>query len=192
MTESIKIERNTTETRIAAELRLGPTTGLSIATCLPFFDHMLHAMLFHGGFSCTISATGDIEVDPHHLVEDVGLVLGQAVADYVDRFGPVARFGHSMVPMDDALSEVVLDLCGRPYLVYHADFPQPRAGDFDVSLVREFLQGFANKGKLNLHATCRYGLNSHHMIESLFKALGRALAIAISPSQRVRSTKGTL
>lgn len=142
--------------------------------------------------ACSIQGTGDIEVDPHHLVEDVGIVLGDAICAYVEETGPVQRFGQAVIPMDDALSEAVIDLCGRSYLVYHAELPQPRVGTFDVSLVREFLLGLTSHGRFNLHAICRYGENSHHMLEALFKATGRALGAACMPVAAVRSTKGSL
>lgn len=190
---AVSRSRKTDETDISVQFGFADDGEVRINTGVPFFDHMLHAWAFHGGMACTIEASGDVEIDPHHLVEDVGLVLGDALLEYVDRTGPVARFGHSVVPMDDAVAEVAIDIGGRPYLVYHADFPQDRAGSFDVSLVREFLHAFASRGRLNLHAACRYGLNSHHMIEALFKALGRALGAACRPSRSgLRSTKGAL
>ena len=189
---SIVVERTTKETQIAIELDLSNTPSVSIETGLPFFDHMLHALAFHGGIQCTVRGTGDIEVDPHHLVEDVGIVLGDVIAQFIDKNGPVQRFGQAIIPMDDALSEAVVDLCGRSYLVYQAELPQPRVGTFDVSLIREFLFGLTSHGRFNLHATCRYGENSHHMLEALFKALGRALGAACAPAGNIRSTKGSL
>ena len=150
-------------------------------------------MAFHGGFSLQIEGKGDLEVDPHHLVEDVGIVLGTAFSRIVEDFGSVARFGHAVIPMDDALSEVTIDACGRPYLVYRADFPQARSGNFDMWLTREFFGGLATSARINLHAECRYGLNSHHMVESLFKATGKALSQAFAPVEGAPlSTKGSL
>ena len=190
-------ERATLETNITVELDFtspdeGPVSP-AIATGVAFFDHMLGACAFHGGMDCTIRATGDLDVDPHHLVEDVGIVFGDALRRYVEQNGPVRRFGHGLVPMDEALSEAVVDICGRPYLVYRAALPQLTVGSFDTSLVREFMHGFVTHGMLNLHADCRYGANSHHMIEALFKALGRALHQACSAgSETPLSTKGTL
>ena len=190
---AISIERKTNETSISAEFDIGSEPKVDIETGVPFFDHMLHAFAFHGRIHCSIRAQGDIEIDPHHLVEDVGIVLGECIAAYVDKHGPVVRYGHSTIPMDDALSSAVVDIGGRPYLVYHANYPQERVGDFDVSLVREFLLGLTTHGKLNLHADCRYGENSHHMIEALYKAMGRAISVACSPATGgIVSTKGVL
>jgi imidazoleglycerol-phosphate dehydratase len=192
---NVSVERTTHETSITIDLGFPESLSGSptISTGVPFFDHMLHACTFHGGMDCTIRAEGDIDVDPHHLVEDVGIVLGDAVRGYVEKNGPIQRFGHAIIPMDEALSEVIIDVCGRPYLVYRADLPQSTVGTFDVSLVREFLHGFASHGMMNLHADCRYGENSHHMIEALFKALGKALRTACRRVDGApRSTKGTL
>ncbi len=160
---------------------------------LPFFDHLLQALAFHGRMSLEVQARGDLEVDPHHLVEDVGLVLGEALAGVVREHGAVERFGHAVVPMDEALAEVALDVCGRPTLVYRADYPQARAGSFDLALVREFLLGLAARAGISLHARVRGGENAHHMAEALFKALGRALRQAYAPSSAGgMSTKGTI
>lgn len=191
----ITIERKTKETEIVVSLRENPeaTPDLSIDSPVPFFNHMLEAMLFHGGFGAMIRATGDVEVDPHHLVEDVGLVLGDALLELQERRKSVLRFGHAVVPMDDALAEVTVDACNRAYLVYQATFPQAYAGSFDVSLAKEFFQGLASRGRINLHMEARYGENSHHMVEALFKACGRALAMAYTPRNGgVPSTKGSL
>jgi imidazoleglycerol-phosphate dehydratase len=188
----VEVKRTTKETDIS--LTLSADGGeRDIKTPLPFFTHILTSLSFHGGLGLKLAASGDTEVDPHHLVEDTGLVLGEALGQVIRQFGPVMRFGHALVPMDDALSEAVIDACGRPYLVYSADYPQARCGDFDVSLVREFLLGLTNKAQINLHASCRYGLNSHHMVESLFKAIGRALRESLAPVQGgPLSTKGVL
>jgi imidazoleglycerol-phosphate dehydratase len=191
----IEVERNTKETQISASVHLVGPEPIRLDTPLPFFNHMLHAMAFHGRFSVVLSARGDVDVDPHHLVEDTGLVLGSAVRTWVEQHGPVRRFGHAVVPMDDALAEVTVDISNRPYLVYRANYPQERAGSFDLALIREFLGGFANRGGITLHAECRYGLSGHHMAEALFKALGRALAEGLSPMDRSAgpaSTKGLL
>jgi imidazoleglycerol-phosphate dehydratase len=190
----VRASRTTRETEIEVTLDLQPSERLLIDTGVPFFDHMLHAMAFHGGFTLHVGAKGDLEVDAHHTVEDVGLVLGDAFRQLSAQERPRARYGFAVIPMDDALSEAAVDASGRPYLVYHAELPQPWIGSFDVSLVREFLQGLAVRAGINLHARCRYGENSHHMIEALFKALGKALAAAYAPTDEtsVRSTKGTL
>ena len=144
---------------------------------------MLTAMSFHGRFSLTVEGKGDIDVDPHHLVEDVGLVLGQAFPPCFEKSGSVARFGHSVIPMDEALSEVTIDVCGRPTLSLHASFPQPTAGTFDLSLLREFFGGLASQARISLHIEIRRGENSHHMAESAFKALGKALQTGICPGK---------
>jgi imidazoleglycerol-phosphate dehydratase len=197
---TISVERSTRETSIAVSLNVPDTEGerasgkdeISVSTGVPFLDHMLEGMLFHGGFSGTISAKGDTEIDDHHTVEDVGIVLGQAFRQVVETHGPVSRFGHAMLPMDDALAEAVVDVSGRSYLVFRVEFPQAYAGRFDVALVREFFQGFANNGGLNLHILGHYGLNSHHLAEAVFKATGRALGAAYLAVAEVRSTKGVL
>lgn len=191
----ITIERKTKETEIVINLQERPegSPELLIDTPVPFFNHMLEAMLFHGGFGATIRGTGDVDVDPHHLVEDVGLVLGDVLLELQERRGAILRFGHAVVPMDDALAEVTVDACKRPYLVYRASLPQARVGSFDVSLAKEFFQGLASRGRINLHMEARYGENSHHMVEALFKACGRALAVAYTPREGgVPSTKGSL
>lgn len=198
MNTEARAERKTAETDISLTLTLGslenPAARPEIRMDLPFFAHMLTAMAFHGGFSLKLAASGDVDVDPHHLVEDVGLVLGEAFREIRKKSGPFKRFGHSVVPMDEALSEVTLDVSGRPYLVYRAEYPQDRAGDFSLSLIKEFLQALAVRGEMNIHASCLYGENGHHMAEALFKALGRALGQAFTPAegQNVLSTKGSL
>lgn len=190
---TITKERNTKETQIRLILRLDEATEPAIESPVPFFNHMLTAMAFHGGFGLEIKASGDVEVDPHHLVEDTGLVLGDALSEAIAAHGPMRRFGHAVIPMDEAVSEVTIDASGRPFLVFSADFPQTRAGDFDFCLVNEFLTALSTRGGLTLHADCRYGTNSHHMAEALFKALGKALGQSFSPKAGgVASTKGTL
>ncbi len=193
----IEITRNTRETQIQLRLGLPDSPGpepefFEIHTGVPFFDHMLHALLFHGGFSVQLQATGDTEVDDHHTVEDVGIVLGDALRRAVAEFGPVQRFGHEVVPMDDSLGEVAVDAGGRSYLVYRVEYPQQRSGNFDLSLVREFFQGLASHGQVNLHIIGHYGENGHHLAEALFKAAGRALGRAFLPRDSVLSTKGVL
>lgn len=189
------IERKTKETDIRLCLDLNRRDAPKVATGVPFFDHMLTAFAFHGGFFLEIEAKGDLEVDAHHLVEDTGLVLGEAFRKAQESRGGVVRYGHAVIPMDEALSEVVVDACGRPYWVYQAEFPQSHAGTFDLSLVREFLIAFTNRAQVNLHAHCRYGANGHHMAEALFKALGKALAQAYAPRDggtAAMSTKGVI
>ncbi|MDA3956188.1 imidazoleglycerol-phosphate dehydratase [Oceanispirochaeta sp.] len=189
------INRETKETKIHLELDMHSGPSVSTNTGLPFFDHMLNAMAFHGGFTLNVEARGDIEVDPHHLIEDTGLVLGDALLKTFEQTGALVRYGHAVIPMDDALSEVTIDVCRRPFLVLNADWPQMSAGNFDFFLIKEFLQALANRGGLNIHASCRYGENSHHMSEALFKALGRGLYTAFRPlsgDSREMSTKGLI
>lgn len=185
------LRRTTGETQIDLTLDLD-SREIDLQLNLPFFNHMLHAMAFHGGFSLSIHAQGDIDVDPHHLVEDIGLVLGSALDDIIGDTGPIRRFGHAVIPMDDAASEVILDAANRPFLVFHADFPQQAIGTFDTALIPEFLTALTNSAKITLHGACRYGRNSHHMAEALFKALGKAIAQAYTPVEQVLSTKGVL
>lgn len=190
----VTVKRKTRETDIEVILDLTDNSKIKLETESPFFNHMLNAMSFHGGFSIQIKGSGDMDVDPHHLIEDCGLVIGQAFFEMAQKTGPIKRYGHSIIPMDDALSEITIDACGRPYLVYKADYPQPFAGNFDLSLIREFLLAFSNSAKINLHCECRYGMNGHHMVESLFKAFGRALAQSYkkSDTKSPLSTKGKL
>lgn len=189
----VTINRKTRETNISLELDFDNPGG-RISTGVPFFDHILTGMAFHGGIGLNIDASGDLEVDAHHLVEDVGIVLGQALRATVDQFGHVKRFGSSQIPMDEALSEAIVDASGRPYLVYTADYPQEYCGSFPVALLREFFYALVHNGGLTLHVSCRYGSNSHHMAEALFKALGKALrqAFVKAETDEAASTKGML
>jgi imidazoleglycerol-phosphate dehydratase len=189
---AVSLARKTRETEISMTLRPDAAGEIAIATGVPFFDHMLHSMAFHGGMTLSVQASGDLAVDPHHLVEDVGLVLGMLLAEWVEANGPVERFGSASVPMDEALARVVVDVCGRPTPVLKADFPQPRAGAFDLALVREFWAALAGRAGISLHGIVEYGENAHHMVEALFKALGMALGRAYTPREGVRSTKGVL
>lgn len=192
-TRKVEINRKTKETDISLILDIDGGS-IHISTGLPFFDHMLTAMTFHGDIGITLKAKGDMEVDPHHLVEDTGLVLGAALKKTVDTYGAVKRFSHTVIPMDEALSEITLDVCGRPCLVYHADYPQNYSGQFQMALLREFFIALSNSAGMALHANCRYGDNSHHMIESLFKALGKAvkLSYSLTSTEKIMSTKGKL
>ncbi|MCF6335642.1 MAG: imidazoleglycerol-phosphate dehydratase HisB [Spirochaetales bacterium] len=189
----IEIERKTKETDI--KLILNTDGGnITINTGIPFFDHLLTAMTFHGEIGIDLTATGDVDVDPHHLVEDTGLVLGAALKKTIETYGAVRRFSHTVIPMDEALSEVTLDVCGRPCLVYNALYPQEYSGQFQMALLKEFLGALANSAGMGIHAHCRYGENSHHMAESLFKALGKAIKASFTPvnSDKIMSTKGKL
>lgn len=190
-----EVERNTKETRIKARLNIDGQGKTDIATGIPFLDHMITLMAAHGFMDMDINARGDIEVDYHHTVEDLGLVLGEALDRALgDRHG-VRRFGHAVTPMDDALTEVTVDLSKRPFLVCRLPESMPAAGQFAPHLVREFCRALAMRGGMNLHISVRYGDDPHHIIESIFKSMGRALAQAVGVDPRVegvRSTKGAI
>ena len=193
---SAKVTRNTRETQIELALNLDGEGRSDLRTGLPFFEHMLTQVARHGLVDLTIRAQGDLEVDAHHTVEDVGIVLGQAFAKAIGDKEGVSRYGHAYVPLDEALSRAVIDLSGRPGLSYRCDYVRPRVGDFDVDLLREFFQGFVNHAQVTLHLDNLCGVNAHHQAETLFKAFGRALrtAVALDPriEGRVPSTKGSL
>lgn len=190
------IERSTLETRIRVGLRLDGTGQANIATGVPFLDHMLDQVARHGLLDLEIAAEGDLEIDAHHTVEDVGITLGQALAEAVGEKRGLNRFGHAYCPLDEALARVVVDLSGRPGLEFHATFPTERIGAFDTELVREFFQGFVNHAGVTLHADSLRGENAHHIAETLFKAFGRALRVACALEPRLGdatpSTKGSL
>lgn len=195
MTREITINRDTKETQINLTLNLSGTGKVESNTGIPYMDHMFTAMAFHGKFDLKVKAVGDLEIDPHHLVEDLGLVLGEALKTSVETYGGVKRYASKIIPMDEALSEVIIDVCMRPYLVYTADYPQEYSGNFQMHLLREFFHGLTSKGAFTLHAICRYGENSHHMSEALFKALGLAIKEAYTPidhGTESMSTKGKL
>ena len=191
-----EITRNTQETRIQLALNLDGEGVCDLVTGLPFLEHMLAQVARHGRIDLTLRAEGDLEVDAHHTVEDVGIVFGQALAKAVGEKRGLWRYGHAYVPLDEALSRAVVDLSGRPGLEYHCAFARPRIGDFDVDLLREFFQGFVNHAQVTLHLDNLRGANAHHQAETLFKAFGRALrmAVAFDPGSRgeVPSTKGSL
>ncbi len=197
------VTRNTRETQITLALGLSGDPSLpgkpEISTPLPFLSHLLTAMAFHGGLDLALEAAGDIDVDPHHLVEDIGLVLGEALIKLQGQADPIRRYGHAVIPMDDALAETSVDVCGRPTAVLQASWPQQHCGSFDTALLSEFWKALADRGRLALHGECRRGENSHHMAEALFKSLGKALGEAYRPAGGraggtggARSTKGTL
>lgn len=188
----VQTARATRETDITITLDPDASAAGEIRTGLPFFDHLLSSMAFHGRLGLSIIAKGDLEVDPHHLVEDAGLALGEALAGVLEKTGRVARFGHAVIPMDEALAEVTVDVCGRPTLFWHASFPQPGAGTFDLSLLREFFAGLAAQARISLHVEIRRGENSHHMAEAAFKAAGRALRDAYAASPHSMSSKGSI
>ena len=183
--------RKTAETDVHVELALDEAGRPDVDTGVPFFDHLLRSLAFHGRLGLSIRARGDLEVDEHHLVEDTGLAFGECLARLVEQ-GAVERFGHGVAPMDEALAEVAVDVCGRPTLVFQGVFPQARVGSFEAALLREFLGALASRARIALHAHLRYGLNSHHLAEALFKALGLALRRAYAPSSGGMSTKGTI
>lgn len=189
------MERNTTETKIKLSLNLDQQEPVSIATGVGFFDHMLTLFARHGRLSLEVQVDGDIWVDSHHTVEDVGIVLGQALRQALGDKAGINRYGTSFVPMDETLGMASLDLSGRSYLVFDAQFDNPKLGDFDTELVEEFFQALAFNLQMNLHLKILHGKNSHHKAESLFKATGRALreAATINPEiQGINSTKGML
>ena len=187
--------RETLETAIHVAVNVDGSGRARIETGLPFFEHMLDQVARHGRLDLDIRATGDLEVDPHHTVEDVGIVLGQAIAEAAgDRQG-ITRYGHAYVPLDEALTRVVVDFSGRPGLSYDVAFRRARVGDFDIDLLREFFQGFVNHALVTLHVDNLKGVNTHHQAETIFKAFGRALRMALERDARTSdtpSTKGSL
>jgi imidazoleglycerol-phosphate dehydratase len=190
-----EVTRNTNETRIGVKLNVDGSGKASIATGVPFLDHMLEQVARHGVFDLEVTANGDLKIDAHHTVEDVGIALGQAFAQAVGDKKGVRRYGHAYVPLDEALSRAVVDLSGRPGLEYHIDFARARIGEFDVDLVHEFFQGFVNHAHVTLHVDNLKGTNAHHQAETAFKAFARALRMAVEADARVKdvpSTKGSL
>ena len=189
------VERNTKETQIKVSVNLDGTGKFSMKSGLPFLEHMLEQVARHGLIDLDIVATGDLEIDAHHTVEDLGITLGQAVDKALDKTG-IRRYGHAYVPLDEALSRVVVDFSGRPGLEYHIPFTRGTVGDFDVDLFHEFFQGFVNHAKVTLHIDTLRGNNAHHQIETVFKAFGRAVRMAMEADPRMQgtvpSTKGTL
>ena len=192
---SAEVTRKTKETQITIKLNLDEQSGISIDTGIGFFDHMLTLFAKHGRFGLVVKAHGDLEVDPHHTVEDTGIVLGECFKKALGKKEQIERYGTAIVPMDETLSRVCVDLSGRAYLVFQAEFANPRLGTFESETTEDFFQAFAFSNEMNLHATVLYGRNTHHKIESLFKALGRAMrqAVTINPAiQGVNSTKGVI
>jgi imidazoleglycerol-phosphate dehydratase len=192
-----QVTRNTLETQVSVELNLDGEGRGNYATGVPYLDHMLDQISRHGAMDISIEAHGDLHIDAHHTVEDIGITLGQAFARAIGNKAGVRRYGHAYVPLDEALSRVVVDLSGRPGLVFEVNFTRDKIGEFDVELVREFFQGFVNHAALTLHVDNLRGSNSHHQAETLFKALGRALRMACELDPRLAanampSTKGSL
>ncbi|HZF20039.1 MAG TPA: imidazoleglycerol-phosphate dehydratase HisB [Burkholderiales bacterium] len=195
-TRAAKADRKTAETQIALSVNVDGAGRAKLATGIPFLDHMLDQVARHGMLDLDIQAKGDLEVDAHHTVEDIGITLGQAVARAVGDKKGIRRYGYAYVPLDEALSRVVIDFSGRPGLEYHVQFKRALIGEFDVDLVHEFFQGFANHAQVTLHIDNLRGDNAHHQCETMFKAFARALRMALEPDPRaadtIPSTKGTL
>jgi imidazoleglycerol-phosphate dehydratase len=190
-----RIERNTAETKIVVEVDLDGAGIAQLQTGVPFLDHMLDQVARHGVIDLTVQATGDLHIDAHHTVEDIGITFGQALRQALGDKTGLTRYGHAYVPLDEALSRVVLDLSGRPGLEFHVDFTRAMIGTFDVDLTHEFFQGFVNHAFVTLHVDNLRGDNAHHQAETVFKAFARALRIAVSRDERavgIPSTKGTL
>jgi imidazoleglycerol-phosphate dehydratase len=190
-----RVTRNTLETQISVTLNLDGSGAGRLSTQVPFLDHMLEQIARHGVFDLEIEARGDLHIDAHHTVEDIGITLGQAFAQAIGDKKAVRRYGHAYVPLDEALTRVVVDLSGRPGLEFNIEFTRARIGEFDVDLVHEFFQGFVNHAQVTLHIDNLRGTNAHHQAETAFKAFGRALRMAAEIDARtagVPSTKGSL
>jgi len=191
-----EVIRNTSETQVRVRIGLDGTGEQKLATGVPFLDHMLDQIARHGLFDLEIQATGDLHIDAHHTVEDIGITLGQAFAQAIGEKRGVRRYGHAYVPLDEALSRVVVDLSGRPGLEWHVEFTRASIGAFDVDLAIEFFRGFVNHAAVTLHVDNLRGVNAHHQCETIFKAFGRALRMAVELDPRmtnvVPSTKGSL
>jgi len=195
MMRKAKISRKTKETEVKVELNLDGSGKHHISTSIPFLDHMLTLFSVHGLFNLAVQASGDTAVDFHHTVEDVGICLGSALKQALGGKEGICRYGSAFVPMDESLSSVHVDLSGRPHLIYRLPLRKRKIGDFDTELVKEFFQALVNNAAITLHAQVAYGSNGHHMVESLFKAFGRALRQAVAQDEKVQgipSTKGRL
>ena len=196
MSRKAEVSRNTGETQIRIKLDLDGSGVGQFDTGLPFLEHMLNQVARHAVIDLTVVAQGDLEIDAHHTVEDIGITLGQALNQAIGKKAGIMRYGHAYVPLDEALSRVVLDLSGRSQLVDKVSYPRSRVGEFDVDLIHEFFQGLVNHAEMTLHIDCLRGRNAHHIAETVFKAFGRALRFAISLDERmagaIPSTKGTL
>jgi imidazoleglycerol-phosphate dehydratase len=192
---SAKIERNTNETQISVSVNLDGTGKANFDTGVPFLEHMLDQICRHGMLDLDVKAKGDLEIDAHHTVEDIGITLGQAINKAIGDKKGIRRYGSAYVPLDEALSRVVIDFSGRPGLIYEIPFTKKTVGQFDVELFAEFFQGFVNHAQVTLHIDNLRGKNAHHQIETVFKAFGRALRMAIEKDERmvgIPSTKGSL
>lgn len=190
-----QVQRTTAETDILIDLQLDGNQGIYVETGIGFFDHILHLFAKHGRFGLTVKAKGDTYIDAHHTVEDIGIALGEALVKALGDKAGIERYGDTWVPMDEALTQVVIDLSGRPFLVFKGEFQTQLLGNFETELVEDFFQALAFTAKMNLHIRNEYGRNTHHIIESMFKATGRALrkAVTINPEiEGVNSTKGVI
>jgi len=196
MARNAQVVRNTKETQITVNVNLDGNGTSRLTTGIPFLEHMLDQIARHGMIDLEIDAKGDLHIDAHHTVEDIGITFGQAFAKAAGDKAGIRRYGHAYVPLDEALSRVVIDLSGRPGLEYRVEYPRARVGEFDVDLIHEFFQGFVNHGLVTMHVDGISGQNAHHIAETIFKAFGRALRMALEPDSRmagvVPSTKGTL
>jgi len=192
----VEVHRNTSETQIFVKINLDGNGRADLNSGVPFLDHMLDQIARHGMIDLTVQAKGDTQIDDHHTVEDVGITLGQAIAKAIGDKAGLTRYGHSYVPLDETLSRVVIDFSGRPELEFHVPFTRARVGNFDVDLSIEFFRGFANNAGVTLHIDNLRGVNAHHQIETVFKAFGRALRMALTIDERalgmIPSTKGSL
>lgn len=191
-----KLERKTLETDISVEIDLDGSGKAELSSGIPFFDHMLDQICRHGLIDIKLQAKGDLEIDAHHTMEDIGITLGQALAKAIGDKKGITRYGHSYVPLDESLSRVVIDFSGRPALEYFVDFPRQEVGSIDIDLIREFFQALVNNAAINLHIDNIRGTNGHHIAETIFKAFGRAVRMAITHDPRIEgitpSTKGSL
>ncbi len=195
-TRSAQVGRNTLETQIAVAVNLDGSGTCKLDTGVPFLEHMLDQVARHGLIDLEITAKGDLHIDAHHTVEDIGITLGQAVSQALGDKKGIVRYGHAYVPLDEALSRVVIDFSGRPGLEYHVEYPRATIGEFDVDLFHEFFQGFVNHANVTLHIDNLRGVNAHHIAETIFKAFGRAVRMALAADPRMAgvmpSTKGSL
>ena len=195
MSRRAKIIRKTTETDIQLEIDLDKTAGSKIDTTIPFFNHMLELFARHGFFKLTVKSKGDTQIDDHHLIEDLGICLGKAVGQALDKKKGINRYGSASVPMDECLCRVDLDISGRPYLIYNVKYGRRKIGGFDPALVKEFFKAFTDNSGITLHINFVYGDNGHHIIEAIFKAFARALRKAVTLNANIKgvlSTKGSL
>jgi len=195
MSRRASIDRSTNETCIQLSLDLDGTGKADLHSSIPFLDHMLEQISRHGLIDLSLQAKGDRDIDDHHTVEDIGICLGEALREAVGDKKSMTRYGHAYVPLDEALSRVVLDFSGRPGLTYQIDFPKEKVGNFDIDLFKEFFQAVSNHGRITIHIDCLRGGNNHHIIETVFKAFGRALRMALELDTRqtgIPSTKGAL